>query len=384
MKLCVPTNWDKNLLEGLIEINRKNHSIYELYGSLPFGIIPGGRAPFSLPQLDREQAEEYIDAVKSAGLKFNYVMNAGTLINQEYTIEGRRKIKEYISWINSTGADSITVAVPLLAEYIKKEFPALKVSVSIGAGVATPRAAKVFESLGADRIALRRRCNRDFRVLKEIRKAVKIGLCLFANLDCIYECSMMYYHLSLPNHVCQDEDGNYMQYIDYPKICCSLKKASNPAEFIKSRWIRPEDIKEYEAIGYEYFKLVDRRMPTEKILQIANAYSNRKYEGNLADLFYYLPSLKGFCEQLKKQLPSEYDKIKAGNLSQIETPKISIDNRKLDGFLGYFKTHDCAMGCRECRHCDDIAEKSIKTRGKEKFYKYANALRKIKEEVTSL
>ena len=34
---------------------------------------------------------------------------------------------------------------------------------------------------------------------------------------------------------------------------------------------------------------------------------------------------------------------------------IRIPNRALDGFLEFFqKKHDCRMGCRDCRYCDDF------------------------------
>ena len=35
---------------------------------------------------------------------------------------------------------------------------------------------------------------------------------------------------------------------------------------------------------------------------------------------------------------------------------IRIPNRALDGFVDFFKKkHDCRMGCRDCRYCDDFA-----------------------------
>ena len=35
---------------------------------------------------------------------------------------------------------------------------------------------------------------------------------------------------------------------------------------------------------------------------------------------------------------------------------VRIPNRALDGFFEFFKKkHDCRMGCRDCRYCDDWA-----------------------------
>ena len=379
MKLCVPTNWDNELPERLKRIKGHNSEISELYGALPFGIAPAGRSPFSLPQVSRREAEKHIGIVKSAGLEFKYLLNAPTLMNKEYTKKGREEIREYLSWINSAGADSITLTIPYLVEYVKKEFPSLKVNISSQAGVNTARSAKYYEDLGADKIILRTDFNRNFETLKEIREAVKIELGLFANIDCIYQCPLTEYHVSLPTHSCRDSKGGYTKYVDYPKLACGLMKLTDLSNFFKSGWIRPEDIGEYESLGYDSFKLVDRRWPTEKILRVAEIYSKRRYDGNLVDLFFYIPQINVFCEQLKSQLPDIYKNMDCDELSGIEPPEISINNRELDGFMKFFRQHDCGIGCGKCSYCDELAKKHIKIKDKTKFDSSVRALQSIRQ-----
>jgi len=56
-------------------------------------------------------------------------------------------------------------------------------------------------------------------------------------------------------------------------------------ELLKSPWIRPEDIRHYEAIGYERFKITERFKRTPLLLENVRVYENRRYDGNLLDLF---------------------------------------------------------------------------------------------------
>lgn len=47
-------------------------------------------------------------------------------------------------------------------------------------------------------------------------------------------------------------------YLDYCLIKCTLIRFSNFKEMLKTRWIRPEDLKEYEEIGIDSFKITGR------------------------------------------------------------------------------------------------------------------------------
>lgn len=378
MKLSIPTSWDNRLLEGLHEINKKNHNIFEIYGALPFGITPGGRPPFDLPQIKKEAVEEHVDIARSCGFKFNYLLNANTLGNMEYTKKGREKLFDCLSWINNLGAESITVSTPYLVELIKKEFTSLRIVLSIQANIYSIREAEFYENSGVERITVHERLNRDFKFLQNLRDSLKVDLCLIANLACLFQCPMAVYHKTLPEHVCKDREEGYTMFIDWPKITCSLMKATKPSDLIESRWIRPEDTNVYESMGYEYFKLVDRRWPTEKILNVTKVYSNRKYDGNLFDLLPIFPPSRVFCSQFAEQFPDVYNGLKQLNIDKVKAPELYIDNRKLDGFIEFFKHKDCGVACESCRYCDDVA-KHIKIKNKKALEDYRRALIKIND-----
>ena len=51
-----------------------------------------------------------------------------------------------------------------------------------------------------------------------------------------------------------------------------------------SRWIRPEDLHVYEALGVKEFKIIDRSRSTAWLLRATKAYASRRYDGNLLDI----------------------------------------------------------------------------------------------------
>jgi collagenase-like PrtC family protease len=168
MQLLVPTNWDPALIAPLSRLEDD----VQLYGVLPTSMIGSGGSGPDITYMSRDQADEYIEQAHSAGLKFDYILNAPSMSNMEWDENTHRDLLEHLEWISSTGADSVTVTIPYLLELIKRQFPHLKVRLSTIAHVDSVARAKSFELLGADSITLDFNANRDFKVLEAIRSAV--------------------------------------------------------------------------------------------------------------------------------------------------------------------------------------------------------------------
>lgn len=184
------------------------------------------------------------------------------------------------------GVDSVTISIPYLLELIKNRYPQLGIPVSTQAGVDSIERAKYWEDLGADEITLSFvDVNRDFHLLKEIRKNIRCRLKLIANLDCLYHCPFYKYHSVLNSHSSHSTHPTRGFMIDYCYLSCSYKRMKDSVESIRSGWIRPEDVHYYEDVGIDRLKIVNRTMITEAISLIVNAYAERRYNGNLLDLF---------------------------------------------------------------------------------------------------
>ena len=346
MKLLVPTNWDPDLILPLSRLEAE----VQIYGVLPTSMIGSGGRGADNVHMAENQAEEYIERAHSAGLKFDYILNAPSMFNMEWDENTHRELLEQIRWITSMGVDSVTVSIPYLIELIKRQFPQLDVRVSTIAHVSSVARAKLFESLGADSITLDINVNRDFTLLKAIRSAVNCGLTVLLNNLCLYQCPYEYYHHDTLGHASQSYNPLNGYYEDYCVLRCTLDRLWDMSQAIKCRWVRPEDIHVYEEIGIDMFKTSGRSMPTERILNAATAYSSRRYQGNLYDILNVITPKVGFGNS---DLPGVQNNV-IGSL-----PRLYIDNQALEGFIDFFKKQDCLSGCSHCDYCQRIANKVI-------------------------
>jgi len=346
MQLLVPTNWDPDLILPLSKLEAG----VQLYGVLPTSMIgSGGSGPDNIG-MTANQVEEYIQHANSAGLKFDYLLNAPSMSNMEWDENTHQELLIHLNWITSIGADSVTVTIPYLVELIKRQFPRLKVRVSTIAHVNSVARAKLFESLGADSITLDINVNRDFGVLKAIRNAVSCELTVLMNNLCLYQCPYEYYHHDGLGHASQNYNPLKGHYVDYCVLRCTLDRLRDASQIIKCRWARPEDIHLYEEIGMDVFKISGRSMPTERILRAATAYSSRHYQGNLYDILNVITPKAGFMNSV---LPGEQSNVVGS------PPRFYIDNQALEGFMDFFRKQNCPSGCSHCDYCQRIVDRVI-------------------------
>ena len=360
MKFSVGTNWNQDLLD----VFRDTKEIYEVYGSPNENIFGNGRPSFILGKVSQDEMKEYIAKLHAMGKEFNCSMNAPCLGNMEFENETHEKLIEYFQWLVDIGVDGVTVSIPYLIEIIKKQFPQLKVKASIIAQIDSVSKAKYYESMGADEIVLHYMINRDFKLLEQFRKSMNCKLSLLVNDACLYNCPYRIYHYNMCGHASQSTHPSKGFYVDYCSLKCTLERLRNPALLLSSRWIRPEDLKIYEELGYDAFKISGRRMNTSWIANTIKAYTSQKYDGNLSDIIDY--SLLGME---KAQNTADFKKIIFGavqlktdtflELANFVPVRPNIDNTKLDGFIEHFRQGKCKGICDECGYCASFAKKVI-------------------------
>lgn len=345
MQLLVPTNWDTGLIEPLSRLEAD----IQIYGVLPGSLIGSGGSGPDCVHMAQEQAEEYITEAHTAGLTFDYVLNAPSMCNMEWKENTHRKLLDHLKWIENAGVDSVTVTIPYLIELIRRQFPRLKVRLSTIAHVNSVARARFYESLGVDSITLDVNVNRDFAVLQAIRKAVSCELTVLTNNLCLYQCPYEYYHHDGLGHASQSCGGPDGRYADYCIMRCTLDRLSDISQTIRSRWVRPEDIHVYQDIGIDVFKTSGRSMSTDRILRSVAAYSSRRYDGNLYDILNVLTPRTGLVSAASP----------AARGTAVKPPDLYIDNRALEGFLDFFTRQDCLSGCSSCDYCSRIASKAV-------------------------
>jgi len=358
MKLRVGANWDIAFLDAV-----KGTSVDALFGKLPFDIVGGARPGFVLPQINRKSVEQYIKACHERGLEFSYLLNAPCLGNLQYSRKGYGQLIDLLEWIDESGANSVTLGLPYLIDLVRKRFPRLMVKVSTTARVNTVRKALQYEDMGVEEIIIDEHINREFKTLEVIRKAVKCNLELIVNNICLWQCPYNYEHVNHDGHASREGEEDDYCYLQYPGYLCLYRKLTDPVELLKSPWIRPEDIPHYENVGYDHFKITERFKRTPLLLEHVKAYENRRYEGNLLDLFT-LPR-KGAFTPIHLEYFIKPEHVNILKISELEKvfdlevrELIQLDNQKLNGFIEFFKRNDCNQTtCLECRYCEKFFEK---------------------------
>jgi len=366
MELSVPTNWQEDLL--LFLLGSSPGAITEVYGKLYLDAVGGGRVASALSFISKGKAKEHILRLRQKGYKFNYLINASCMDNLEYTRSGQKKLRKLLGWLVGAGVDAVTVSNPYIAMWVKKNYPTLSLVVSTIANVDSLNRAKFWEDLGADKITLHESAvNRNFKLIELICRSIKCKIQLIANDACLINCPTYANHAILSSHASQGWHvcGGYS--LDYYNILCRFARISNLVNFIRASWIRPEDLSFYEGLGVNGIKLVDRRLSSNMLIKIIDAYLSRQYQGNLIDL---LPSLQGKSYNNHKNWFRKFAVIKSlmsANLFKVlrysqvlSKVEISINNADLSGFIRNMPEKCDLVSCQECGYCINIASKVVK------------------------
>ena len=372
----VATNFDDQLPAQLAPLRA-----VEVFGKLPRDIVGGGRASYMLAPVSRRTLEAHVRAVHAQGLAFDYLINPACLGNHESTAAFHRNLRRLLDWVSALGVEWVTVSLPVLLEVVKARYPHLKVKVGVYARVDNPVRARFWAELGADCITLMPLAvNRDFPVLRAIREAVSCELQLLANATCLKECPLSYYHNNTLSHASQSRGQRFM--LDYCLLKCTVLKLSEPAHYLMSPWIRPEDLHFYEELGYSVFKILERDAPTEALVERTRAYQTRRYDGNLVQIIQPY----GYAQARARTQPSRgalwdfralfhpWHAAPAGLLRWREFARLSgmcyqleqgspvvIDNRALDGFLAGVIARECGnRDCARCGYCQRVARDVVR------------------------
>ncbi|HKK43253.1 MAG TPA: U32 family peptidase, partial [Bacteroidales bacterium] len=167
MNLRLAFNWDKNLLDNIKELPVKS-----MFGIMPSDIVGGGRPTAALRNISKDDATDLIREIRSKGISFNYLLNAVCLDNKEFTKEWTEELVKHLDWLVSCGVDALTVSIPYLIQFIKKNYPDFRISTSIFDRISTVERARYFEDLGADDIVLDPNINRELKLIGKMRKAL--------------------------------------------------------------------------------------------------------------------------------------------------------------------------------------------------------------------
>lgn len=276
---------DNGYLDSII---RNKDRITEVYFS--FGDFANGRnkstqqqemTPWQAQAVQLEQLEYLCDA----GLHFNLLFNATCYGEQSQSRAFFDSVGQCVEFVaDHYILNGITTTSPLIARFVKDNFPLLDVRASVNMSIGTVEGmeyvADVFDSF-----YVKRELNRSLNAIAALKtwcddKGKK--LYLLANSGCLNHCSAHVFHDNLVSHEAQIArmDNGYA----FEGICRKyLAKPENvQAFFDNTNYIRPEDIHYYEGL-VSAVKLATRvNQNPERILR---AYvEQERYLGSTLDL----------------------------------------------------------------------------------------------------
>lgn len=312
------------------EIIKNKDYISEVYFS--WGDFPNGRNTLdttgSLTLFEMQQLMvSDLNKLIASGIDFNILLNANCYGANSQSKSFFNKIGNTLDYIKTNfGLKAVTTTSPLIAKFVKQNFPQLEVRASVNMEIGT--------TIGMDYIAdlfdsfyLKREYNRNLQIVTKAREWCNANgkkLYGLANSGCLNFCSAHIFHDNLVAHeseIAQKDNGYQFvgQCWDY------LKKAEKREKWLSiTNFIRPEDVYLYEGL-FDGLKLATR--VNKNPAKIIQSYCNASYNGAITDLL-------------------------EPNHSGVFYPNV-IDNKSISKDFAQ-TVLKCSKKCDECNYCDQI------------------------------
>lgn len=348
----IGTNFDMSVIDVVKQLNDRYSGrsvVSEFYGSLRSDADLAARPDFRLPNKSDDDFINFVDAAHDIGVKVNYTLNSIMPYgSKQRFVASKYQIIDTLSFLDANGIDLVTVGSPILLELIKKYYPDHKFDIEISTIMHVDTLTQIkylHDTYGVKKVCGNLIKNRDFEFTKRasglcrdlgiqyelmVNEFCGVGSGTYAT-HCIYRDSCYICHST--NRTADDAQlfGNY------PMDLCTAGRNANPANWLRSNFIRPEDLGLYEEYtGVDRFKITGRTGSADYQMRTLEAYMSGSFDGDLLELWKPLET------------------IQQENVSDSVDYKI-IPNKKLDGFIKPFvngrvcANEVCGTTCDYCQ-----------------------------------
>ena len=338
--LSIPYNGDtKSLYETIIP--KYKDSIKEVYFPLPAELATNARTSGTTVAL--ADSLVLMEVLRSDNINGALIINSSWMPLEAYTDDYISKLFSGINALYKRGLRKIILKnnYYMNTGLFKKVFPELHVEASINQMLDTyDKVVQAVELFGYDSVIVDRSLNRNFAEFIKVTDFLQrrnIGAKLLLNEGCLYACPFKQDHDNMIG-MCSYSGKLFSKYKyafleEYPdkdgiirdvnvQYGCVNVYENNPWMFLKSPFIRPEDLGNYED-HVDLVKISGRTQSTEWIIRAIDGYVNKSYDGNIRDLT---------------------DTGPIGNLS--------YPNKKLDKL--FKMTSKCNKDCSSCGYCKNL------------------------------
>ena len=318
-------------------LSARIHRIKEVFFAWP-GVLSS--RPMS-PWTDERKAL-IIDDLKwarSNAIELDAVFNANCYGDIAMTETLADQVKTAFAAMDAYGLmpEHITTASPFIATVVKRTFPAVKIRFSVNMDINTIDALEYVDDI-CDGFYVGRNKHRRLDYVEKMSAWAKsrsklIGI--LANPGCLRNCTFHTFHDNLHGHnrIGQSAAAEKFKFTNF--LCRSVYERGEYERFLRSIWLRPEDLPMYEPY-VDVVKLATRRHPDpEAVIQ---AYADCRYDGDLAKIVDPCFSFPGI-----------------------------FDNRSLGESPLWPEVRDClsADNCCRCGKCAELMKSVYKMRDRE-------------------
>jgi len=322
---CLPYNGDTEFILGYCR--RNADFIHEVYGAE--GTFATGRLTH---HVDEQELISLISMLKKLDIKFNYLLNSISI--KSYITQQERLLK-HLNSLKEVGLSELTVSHPHMVKVLSEM--GFKVSTSLVQNVRTIEDKNWAEFFGYSRIICSDDLNRRFSELKNLITNSHLPIEIIVNNMCLPSCPLRHSHYELEAYGGECGWNTELKKAKKQVVLCRSLWRNNPEAFLKSSWIRPEDIGRYLDIGVKYIKIAGRDRCSESLRKTFDYYISGECTGSVFD--YLLP---GVDPLNKYGLPY-------------------IDNKKLGEFFNHVLSLSggCPADCDNCIYCKTFINKII-------------------------
>ena len=328
MKFQVGYQNNRALIEYVLKHSGQVSEVY-----FPWGDFTTGRGVIPTEAAKQELAAD-LRRFADAGIRLCLLLNGNCYGRHTLARSFFQKLGDAVDLLQEEYAlDGVTTASPLIARFLRRNFPGLAIRASVNMEIGTPEGVEYLEDY-FDSFYLKREYNYDRKTIIRMRDFChRHGkkMYLLANSGCLNFCSARTFHDNLVAH--QHEIAEMDNAFDFHGECTIfLKKGENRRDLLsKTNFIRPEDVPLYEGLC-DGMKLATRT--NFNPLAVVSAYFSGQWKGNLLDLTE----------------PAH---------SELLLPEILDSGRFPPDYAE--KRLNCDRNCGECRFCRTVQEKASVT-----------------------
>lgn len=274
---------DNAFINEIIKCKYRIEEVYFSWGDFPNGRNLQTQQTFTPWEAMEKQIND-LKILGDNGIPFNLLFNGNCYGKDSLSRHFFNKIGDTIDYIKETfGLSSVTTTSPLIAKFVKNNFPNIGVRASVNMEIGSIQ--------GMDYVAdyfdgyyMKREYNRDFAKIKELKSWCDTNgktLHILANSGCLNDCSAHNFHDNLVAH--ESEIAKMDNCCEFHGICHEyLKNPEKRISFVRdTNFIRPEDVHLYEPY-FKSMKLATR--VSDRPLLILRSYMCGKCRGNILEL----------------------------------------------------------------------------------------------------